>query len=124
MNWVKCECNVGPGKFEGEDALAYLAWQSALNGCVDASTGPEGAVTDWFRRPFNFDADESVIQVARDYGYCEECIKEALESEAGGLALFEDSWGFVYCEEYATVEEFDRALKQAESEDADCQEDE
>ena len=27
-----CECKVGPGKFEAESALTFLAWESMLNG--------------------------------------------------------------------------------------------
>lgn len=108
-----CKCKVGPGKFEGEPALAFLAWQSMLLGCVDATTGDEGNTVDWFRAPFNFDADHETVDAAKAYGYCDECIAVALESDAAGLALREDSQGFVHCEEFATREEFDRALAEA-----------
>ena len=112
-----CECKVGPGKFEGESALTFLAWQSMLmNGGGDTTTGDDGNVVEWFLSPFNFDADPEAVEAARDYGYCEACIAEALADDSAGLSLWESSQGFVYGTTYATREEFDKALAEAEAE--------
>jgi len=112
-----CECKVGPGKFEGEDVVAFLAYQQMLNGCVDSTTGPESGETDWFRAPLNFDADAGVVDAALAYGYCQECI-ESHNDIRGGVSLWESNQGFVYCTTYDTREEYDRALSEAETEDA------
>ena len=116
-----CTCKVGPGKFEGERALIYIAWQSAMLGTSDATTGDSewGTLTDWMFAPFHFDADPETVQAAREYGYCEACIAEALADESAGLALWESEQGFVYGAAYATREEFDKALADAEVGDDD-----
>jgi hypothetical protein len=115
-----CDCKVGPGKFEGESALTFIGWQSALMGLADVATGVDETV-DWFRAPFNFDADVETVKAARDYGYCEDCIREALADDSAGLSLWESSAGFVYGTTYATRDEFDKALADAEQEDEDEQ---
>ena len=112
-----CDCKVGPGKFEGEGALTFLAWQSMLNGGGDTTTGDDGNVVEWFRAPFNFDADPEVVKAARGHGYCEACIAEALAEDSAGLSLWESSQGFVYGTTYVTREAFDRALDRAERAD-------
>ncbi len=112
-----CNCNVGPGKFEGEGAVAYMAWEQLMLGNTDASTGGESNETNWFRAPLNFDADQSVVRDALEYGYCNECIEGHADDIAGGVSLYEDGQGFVYCKTYATREEFDAALALAEQED-------
>lgn len=68
-----CTCHVGPGKFEGESALAALAYESMMLGGADVTTyeGEDGPATDWFRAPLGFDADEETVQGARDAGFCE-----------------------------------------------------
>ena len=111
-------CSVGPGKFEGESALCFLAW--AHSDYADCSTGSGecGTYTDWFRSPLNFDTEPHILEDARSYGYCEACIREALDCDAYGLSVREDSYGFVYLTEYATREEFDAALQAAEEEDS------
>lgn len=110
-----CDCKVGPGKFEGEGALMALAYSSLMLGGSDATTGDCGSLVDWFRRPFNFDADRENLLFAREMGYCETCIAEALKDEAYGLALSEDSNGFVYLESFETAEAFDKALGEAQT---------
>lgn len=107
---MSCSCNVGPGKFEGEDALAFLAWEWSMLGGSDATTFSRDMPTDWFRRPLNFDTDQEVLDRARAYGYCDACLDEALASEAYGLAVWADGQGFVNCVTFETQEEFDKAL--------------
>jgi len=112
---VSCACKVGPGKFEGEPALAFLAYQHVGN--ADTTTG----VRDWFRRPLNFDTD-GADQRALDYGYCQECVNEALADGSYGLSLVEDEQGFVWLDTYDTAEEFDAALSAAEKNEQDWEE--
>lgn len=102
-------CRVGPGKFEGEPALAALAYSASLNGSSDATTG-EHPVVDWFRSPFNFDVDPTNVEFALATGYCTKCVQEALEADVYGLDIFEDSQGFIYLKQYDTREGFDNAL--------------
>jgi len=112
-------CTVGPGKFEGESALAYFAYLSGLHGDADTTTYAHEVPKDWFRRPFNFDAEAEHVVQAQSYGYCSDCVKEALEDESFGLSLYEDSNGFVYLTRYATEAEYDKALGAAEDEEDD-----
>src|SRR3990167_5571871 len=112
-----CECKVGPGKFEAESALTFLAWESMLNGGGGTTTGDDGNVVEWFLSPFNFGADPEAVEEARDYGYCEACIAEALADDSAGLSLWVSSQGFVYGTTYATREEFDKALDREERAD-------
>jgi len=112
---MSCACKVGPGKFEGEPALAYLAYQHAEG--ADETTG----VRDWFRRPFNFDAGDAAER-AVDYGYCRECVDEALGDDSFGLSLVEDEQGFVWLDRYETAAEFDAALDAAEQAEQDWEE--
>lgn len=113
-----CECKVGPGKFEGEPALTFMAWEQAMLGNSDSTTGEDRPV-DWLRSPLNLDADASVVESARAYGYCDACIAEAGSDVGGGVAVWEDSQGFVYAEVYETRGAFDRALMAAEVEAAE-----
>lgn len=114
-----CDCNVGLGKFEGEPCITFLAWQSVLLGGSDMTTEWGGQAVDWFRRPFNFDADPETVESARAYGYCQECIEEALADPAYGLAVWEDSRGFVGSRTFDTQAEFDTALAVEEAHDAE-----
>lgn len=107
-----CACNVGPGKFEGEPPLTFLAYHAMLHGDVDATTQSPG-ISDWFRRPFNFDADPDAIVRATAHGYCKSCIQDALDNESFGLVLTEDSNGFVYLVRYTTELKYDAALQEA-----------
>lgn len=117
---MACKCDIGPGKFEGESALTFMAFEQAMLGNSDISTGDgeSGSLVDWLRVPLNLDADQSVIRAALDYGYCQECIDDAGSDIRGGIAVWEDSQGFVYSREFATREEFESALAEAEAEDA------
>ena len=93
-------------------------------GNSDTVTGGEdgdGPTTDWLRAPLNLDADASVVKSARDYGYCQECIDRASDA-AGGIAVWEDSIGFVYSRSFDTKEKFDAALSECEDADQDSQE--
>ena len=114
-----CECKVGPGKFEGESALTFLAYQSMLNGFSDESIG----AVDFFKAPLGFDADPEAIKAAREYGYCEACIAEALAERPYGMAISEDSQGFVWGELYATAKAYDKAVSQAEAVDEEGSDD-
>ena len=114
-----CGCQVGPGKFEGESALAYLAYLSALHGDADTSTYHGDTVVDWFRSPFNFDAEREAVFSCQAYGFCEPCVKQALEDESFGLSLRQDNNGFVYLTRYATEKEYDEALAVAEDEESE-----
>ena len=113
---MSCTCHVGPGKFEGEPALAFLAYHAAA--FSDETTYRAGTSTDWFRSPFNLDTVlEDTVQLAQAYGYCSDCVQSALEDDSYGLSLYEDLNGFVYLTRYKTEIEFDRALGRAQSED-------
>jgi hypothetical protein len=94
-----------------------MAYQQMCLGNADNSVGRY----DFFKAPFNFDADQSVVEAAREYGYCAECIEE--RSEAFGLVISEDDQGFVYCTEYATEAEYNKAQQTAEAEDSEAEED-
>lgn len=111
-----CNCNVGPGKFEGEPALAALAYNSAMLGGADVSTDDEDGMTaaDFFKAPLMFDADEETVKLARQAGYCEECIAEALDSDAYGIGLFYSEQGFVHVEEYRSETDYLAAWLESE----------
>jgi len=120
-----CTCKVGPGKFEGEGALTFMAWEQTMLGNADTTTGGEGNETDWLRSPLNLDADKDVVEAAIGYGYCQECVDEAGNGIGGGVAVWTDGNGFVYSETFDTKAEFDKALEKAEAWDAaDADEDE
>lgn len=105
---MKCtKCNVGPGKFEGEPTITFLAHQCAMEGMSDESVGS----ADFFVAPFNFDADTMIIDMAREYGYCDDCIGEAMTDGSYGLQTWVDSHGFVYSETYTNKDEYVNSLK-------------
>lgn len=110
-----CNCHVGPGKFEGESALTFLAYQHIGN--ADETTG----ATDWFRRPFNFDTD-GAVENALAYGYCRQCVDEALADDSYGLSLVEDEQGFVWLTYYETSGDLDAALEAAEESERNWEE--
>ena len=113
-------CKPGPGKFEGEGALCVMAYESANLGCADAST--EGC--EWFRAPLQFDADEETQRACVSEGFCAECIEQANDDarELAGCMIREDSQGFVYLTTYASREEFEAALTEAEQADSNNEE--
>lgn len=117
-----CECKVGPGKFEGEPASTFMAWEHTMLGSVDVSTGEGGRTVDWLRAPLNLDADASVVKAALAYGYCRACVDEAGQDVRGGMALWESDHGFVYARVFVTREEFDRALDRAQAADEAAEE--
>lgn len=111
------DCKVGPGKFEGEGALAFMAYSGIGNG--DFSTFDEyDRETEWFRAPLNLDTD-GADEAAKAYGYCGACVSAASggfpEGIHGGVSLHEDDNGFVYLTRYKTREAFDKALGKAEA---------
>ena len=116
-----CECKIGPGKFEGESALTFMAWEQTMLG-ADATTDSEGSLIEWLRSPLNLDADDSVVKAALAYGYCRTCVDEAGQDIGGGVAVWEDSQGFVYSATFDTHEAFDSALTEAEQDDANATE--
>ena len=105
-----CECKVGPGKFEGESALTFLAYHSMLLGCSDETID----AVDFFKAPLDFDP---YAPEAREYGYCEVCIAEALAERPYGMAISEDSQGFVWGVTYDTAEEYVAAISAAYDDD-------
>jgi hypothetical protein len=108
-----CECKVGPGKFESESALTFLAYQSMLMGGGDESIG----AVEFFKGPLDFDADAETVEAARDYGYCEPCIAEALAERPYGMSISEDSQGFVWGTTYDSAKAYDAAVKIAEEDE-------
>lgn len=115
-------CKPGPGKFEGESALAIMAYESANLGCADMST--KGC--EWFRSPLQFDADEETQRACRDHGICAECIEKANDDarELAGCMIREDSQGFVYLTTFDSREAFDAAMAEAMEEEATDDDDE
>ena len=115
-----CDCKVGPGKFEGEPALTFLAWDAMMDGSSDATTGDSerGTLTEWLRGPGPFGFSSDSVDAAREYGYCDPCILAALATPAAGIELWESEQGFVYGREFATLEDFEASLAEAEAEDA------
>lgn len=96
--------SAAPGKFEGEPALAALAYWHMLNGGADESTN----LVDWFRSPFNFDADPEALTFAAEQGYTEGEIAEALADTSYGLSISEDEQGFVWLVTYETKDDYDK----------------
>jgi len=109
-----CECQVGPGKFEGESALTFLAYHAMTLGCSDETVG----AVDFFKGPLNFDADVETVAAARAYGYCELCIAEALAERPYGMSIGEDSQGFVWGATYDDAATYDAAVELAEEDEA------
>ena len=107
-----CECNVGSGKFEGESALTFLAYHAMTLGCSDETIG----ATDFFRAPLDFDP---YAPDASDYGYCEECIAEALAMRPYGMSIWESDQGSVYGRIFDTAKAYDKAVAQAGADEAD-----
>src|SRR5262245_35398130 len=114
---MTCTCHVGPGKFEGESALTFMAYQQAMLGNSDMSVGRY----DFFKAPFMFDADQSVIREAKDYGYCDECIEKHDDHSHYGMVISQDDRGFVWRTVYDTQAEYDAAVTEAEAEDSESQ---
>lgn len=107
---MACTCDVGPGKFEGEPVATFLAWEQVGNGCADEDIGRYSFIR------FPLDPDDDAKQLARDYGYCDECIASVGADDAYGVALWESDQGFVNGEWLATEAEWDKARKEAEAE--------
>jgi hypothetical protein len=113
-----CECKVGPGKFEGEPVESFLLWRAALHGCADRENGAYVA----FEAPlFHVDTNEPDLQTeARDYGYCDACIRAAI---AGGQStsaiLWESDQGFVSGTYYDDRDEFEQDWAAVEEEESD-----
>jgi hypothetical protein len=105
-----CECKIGPGKFQGEPALAYLLW---ADGFADESTDH----VEWYRGPFL--ASGEARAAAEAYGYCPACIAQAEADTSFGASLLESDQGFVYLVTYPTAVEFDAAMTEAETADAE-----
>lgn len=127
----RCGCKVGPGKFEGEGPLTYIA-HAGLAGGGDMTTGggefdasDAWPCVEWFRAPLNFRGEQAAIREAAEYGYCDECIEAALaeaDEVKGGMATWEDSQGFVYSAVFPSKAAFDAALAEAEAEDGQSDE--
>lgn len=114
-----CDCNIGPGKFEGEGVETYLAWMMVMGGGGDEITGGEygdGPTTDWIASP-EFCTDKDAVADALAYGYCQECIDFADSWRPAGMAVWETDQGFVGSRVFETQEAYDKAL--AECQDAD-----
>jgi hypothetical protein len=113
---TKCMCNVGPGKFEGESCMTFMAYQQMCLGNSDLSVGRY----DFFKAPFLFDADQEVVKAAKGYGYCEACIEE--RSESYGYVIWESAQGFAYGRDLVTKDEYEGAIKTAEEEEGESDE--
>lgn len=112
---MACTCNVGPGKFEGEPARVFMAYAQAMLGNVDLSVGRY----DFMRAPFNFDADQSVVRDAREYGYCAECVEAYDAERVWGMAVWTRDDGFVCARTFESENEWDAAIEAAESEETE-----
>lgn len=108
-------CHVGPGKFEGEGPLTALASWYVNNGSADHVIGRY----DIFKSPLCFDDEADAIEFVYAEGYCEACIKVALEHARAlvGLAYWTDDNGFAYTEEFSTELEYQEACERAETEE-------
>jgi hypothetical protein len=90
-----------------------MAYQQMCLGNVDETIGRY----EFFKAPFLFDADQSVVRAALEYGYCQACVDGYDEPAAYGMAIWEDDNGFVYAETFETETDYDKAVRAAEAED-------
>lgn len=111
---MACTCKVGPGRFEAEGVLTFLAHEAAGNGCADDSAGRY----DFFKAPFEFDTVDA-IHAAVEYGYCVDCLDDYDSGDVYGCAVWLTDQGFAECVTFATAEEYDAALAEAEAEDCE-----
>lgn len=114
---MTCTCKVGPGKFEGEGVLAFMAWEQVMIGGSDETIGPY----DFFKAPYAFNEDADAVKAALAYGYCQDCIDNH-DDVSYGLVISESDQGFIYCTMYATKDEYERAIDDAIKEDEQQQE--
>lgn len=98
-------CKPGPGKFEGESALAVMAYESANLGCADDDFNG----LSWFKAPLNFDADTECVDAAKREGFCDACIADAIDHarELAGYLLHEDGNGFAYGTEFESADDYE-----------------
>jgi hypothetical protein len=106
-----CDCKVGPGKFEGEPALAFILY---YDGFPDEQT----YAVDFFLGPFDSPSQEAVT-AAQDYGYCLSCVLKALSNRSYGASIWESDQGFVYLNTYGTAEKYAAAMADADADDAE-----
>jgi len=97
-----CHCP-GPGKFQGEPASTFIAWDLVCRGFVDEEIDQYSFI----RYPHAPTHEE--YHDAREAGYCGLCIEEAFESSQFnyGVMVYEDDTGFIYGTILATRKEWD-----------------
>jgi len=120
-----CNCDIGPGKFEGEGVETFLAWEMVMDGGGDDITGGEGGdgpTTDWIESP-RF-GESLHVESAQLYGYCDDCIMDAVRSRPAGVAVWESDQGFVSCRLFETKAEYDKALAECQEADVEAAEQE
>jgi hypothetical protein len=91
---MKCECKVGPGKYEGEGPETFLLHHDADDDYVSYGDGSWEAVA-----VLPVQVSDEAVQAALDYGYCAECIDAArkeLAATKGAYTYGEDSQGFAW----------------------------
>lgn len=113
-----CTCQVGPGKFEGEDVATFVAWDVILHGCADEEIGRYAFVR------FPLDVDDETRQAARDYGYCDACIDGLATLDDYGVCVWESDQGFVFSRWFTTEDDWNAGLKNAAADDAEEGDDE
>ena len=105
------KCTYGPGKFEGETPLTWLAWQAIMNGGGDDDIGRY----TFLRAPF----DGLLDFATPDAPFCPECCKQDVEAakDVAGIVICERDDGFVCGEWLNTTGEYWRAVNEAEKEE-------
>src|SRR5262245_45494034 len=109
---MACTCKVGPGQFEGEPALVFMAHEQMCMGMSDDSIGRY----DFFKAPFNFDADSEVVKAALAYGYCQECVDGYDDKDAYGMVIWTRDDGFACGNVYYSEKKYNEAVEDAEEE--------
>lgn len=112
-----CTCHVGPGKYEGESAFIFMAHCQANLGNSDYST----IRYDFLKAPWGFDADQSVVREALDYGYCAACVETYADDyrDDYGVVLWTSDQGFAGGRVLRTEAEWNQAIRDAEAEEGD-----
>ena len=105
---TKKGCRYGPGKFEGEPAIMWLAYQAMCDGAADDDT----AGVAFFKAPF----DDLLSHWDEQDAFCQACCRASIAEYAGdyGFAIEESEQGFVTGAAFATAAEYDAALARCE----------
>jgi len=94
------ECNVDPGRFEGECAETAILEYYSLNGCADDMVGGDDAdeIKDIFVGPI--ESTKDALAYAREVGYCDICVEVAMNDLANckNATFWIDNNGFRFSE--------------------------